>query len=128
MSLKEVAMLDLHFVRNNSDLIRSALQKRHASATALNDFTRIDSDRRRLISDSDSLNARRNLASREIGELMKNGKREEAEARRDEVLRLKEQIATLDKTLKIAETEMHQFLSTLPNVPHESVPEGADES
>ncbi|MGH9899645.1 MAG: serine--tRNA ligase, partial [Pyrinomonadaceae bacterium] len=70
----------------------------------------------------------RNLASREIGELMKNGKREEAEARRDEVLRLKEQIATLDKARQVAEAEMHQLLSTLPNVPHESVPEGADES
>lgn len=121
-------MLDLHFVRSNADFVRHALEKRHAATAPLDDFARIDSDRRHLISDSDALNAQRNLASREIGELMKSGKHEEAEARRSEVLRLKEQIAIIDRARENAETEMYQLLSTLPNIPHESVPEGVDES
>jgi len=60
--------------------------------------------------------------------LMKEGKRNEAEGRRKEVGELKERIAELDRARDEAETRMRELLSTLPNVPHESVPIGADET
>src|SRR5215218_4106809 len=121
-------MLDLNYVRENIDKVREALNARRADTKALDDFTRADEERRRVIAESDQLNAQRNASSREIGALMKEGIKEEAEARRAEVGGLKERIAGLDQLRDQAETRMRELLSTLPNIPHESVPVGADES
>lgn len=121
-------MLDLNFVRDNLDRVRAALEARRFPTSALDDFARADAERRRIIAESDQLNAERNAASREIGALMKNGKRDEADARRRAVGELKERIAELDRTRDEAEARMRELLSTLPNLPHESVPVGADET
>src|SRR3989440_5240846 len=121
-------MLDLNYVRENLERVRAALAKRGMPATALDDFADADAERRRVIAESDQLNAERNLASREIGALMKDGKREEADARRKQVNELKERITQLDGARDEAETRMRELLSTLPNIPHESVPVGKDES
>ena len=121
-------MLDLNYVRENIDKVREALQARRADTTALDDFTRADEERRRTIAESDQLNAQRNASSREIGGLMKEGKKDEAEKRRAEVAGLKDRIAELDQLRAQTEARMHELLSTLPNIPHESVPRGEDES
>jgi seryl-tRNA synthetase len=121
-------MLDLNFVRENLDNVRSGLEARNYPTTALEDFEEADKERRRVIAESDSLNAERNAVSREIGALMKEGKRDEADARRSKVGQLKEHIAELDKARDEAEARMHEILSTLPNLPHESVPVGKDET
>jgi seryl-tRNA synthetase len=121
-------MLDLNFVRDNLDKVRAALQARQFPITALDDFAQADAERRRVIAESDQLNAERNASSREIGALMKEGKKEEAEARRSEVGELKERIAELDRARDEAEARMRELLSTLPNIPHESVPVGRDET
>ena len=121
-------MLDLNYVRENLDAVRAALEKRGMPTAALDDFAAADADRRRVISESDQLNAERNAASREIGALMKDGKRDEADARRKQVNELKERIAELDAARDQAEARMRELLSTLPNIPHESVPVGKDES
>ncbi|MCA1566741.1 MAG: serine--tRNA ligase [Acidobacteria bacterium] len=121
-------MLDLNFVRDNLERVRAALEARNAPTVALDDFARMDAERRRVIAESDELNAGRNAASRAIGALMKEGRREEAEAQRQEVGQLKERIAELDRQRDEAEASMRTLLSTLPNLPHESVPVGADES
>ncbi len=121
-------MLDLNHVRENLEAVRGALAKRGMATTALDDFAATDADRRRVISESDQLNAERNTASREIGAMMKDGKRDEADARRKQVNELKERIAELDDARDQAEARMRELLSTLPNIPHESVPVGKDES
>ena len=121
-------MLDLTFVRDNLDRVRAALEARRFPTAALDDFAAADMERRRVIAESDQLNAERNTASREIGALMKEGKREEAESRRHEVGQLKERIAELDGARDAAEARMREILSTIPNIPHESVPVGADET
>jgi seryl-tRNA synthetase len=121
-------MLDLNYVRENLEAVRAALDKRGASSAALDDFAQADAERRRLIAESDQLNAERNTASREIGALIKDGKRDEADARRQAVSELKDRIAELDQKREQAEVRMHELLSTLPNIPHESVPVGLDES
>jgi len=120
-------MLDLNYVRENLDTVRAALKSRGADAQALDEFEAADAERRRVIAESDSLNAQRNAASREIGGLMKEGKKDEAESRRREVGELKDRIADLDQKRATAETKMNELLSTLPNVPHESVPLGESE-
>ena len=121
-------MLDLNYVRENLDKVREALDARGADTSALDDFARADEERRRTIAESDQLNAQRNASSREIGGLMKEGKKEEAEARRAEVSGLKDRIAELDQLRAQTEERMRELLSTLPNIPHLSVPVGSDES
>src|SRR5437667_1122647 len=121
-------MLDLNYVRENLDRVRTALEKRGFAPAVLDDFVRADAERRGVIAESDALNAQRNSASREIGMLMKEGKSDEATLRRNEVNELKERIAELDELRDQAEARMREMLSTLPNIPHESVPVGKDES
>jgi seryl-tRNA synthetase len=121
-------MLDLNYVRENIEKVRAALQSRGGAAQVVDDFAGADAERRRVIGESDRLNAERNTSSREIGALMKEGKNEEAEARRKEVSALKDHIAQLDQLRDKTETQMHELLSALPNIPHESVPVGKDES
>ena len=121
-------MLDLNYVRENLDRVREALQSRHADTTPLDDFEKADAERRRVIADSDQLNAQRNTASRESGGLMKAGRTDEAEARRAEVGQLKERIAGLDQLRAQTESRMNDLLSSLPNIPHESVPRGESEA
>lgn len=121
-------MLDLNYVRENIDKVREALTARRADTTPLDDFAKADEERRRVIAESDQVNAQRNTASREIGALMKEGKKEEAETRRNEVGKLKERIAELDQLRAQTEARMSDLLSSLPNIPHESVPRGESEA
>src|SRR5437763_766865 len=121
-------MLDLTYVRNNLERVRAALDARGLATAPLDDFAALDAERRRVIAESDALNAQRNSSSREIGALLKEGKKEEAEARRKEVGELKERIAELERARDEAERRMQELLAAVPNVPHESVPVGRDES
>src|SRR6478672_9817915 len=117
-------MLDLNYVRENLEKVRTALQTRGVAPEVLDTFAASDAERRRIIAESDQLNATRNTASREIGALMKDGKREEADARRKEVNELKERIAELDRLRDEAESSMRDLLTSLPNLPAEGVPVG----
>src|SRR2546422_7102027 len=102
-------MLDLNYVRENLESVRAALDKRGLPTASLDDFAQADSERRRVIAESDHLNAERNAASREIGALMKNGKREAAGARRKQVNKLKERMRELDRLRHQAEERMHEL-------------------
>ena len=121
-------MLDLNYVRGHLEEVRAALEARGFPVAALEDFAALDAERRRVIAESDALNAQRNTSSREIGALMKEGRKEEAESRRKEVGELKERIAGLDRARDDAEAKMQELLSAVPNIPHASVPVGRDES
>ena len=121
-------MLDLNYVRANLERVRAALEARGFPVAALDDFAALDAERRRAIAESDALNAQRNASSREIGALMKEGRKEEAESRRKEVGEIKERMANLERARDEAEQRMQELLATVPNVPHESVPIGRDET
>src|SRR5438132_4409277 len=121
-------MLDLNYVRENLETVRAALEKRGMPGNALDDFAQADAERRNMIARSDAINAQLNTASREIGALIKGGKREEADSRRNEVRDLKILISAHDHSRIRVEQRMRELLSTLPNIPHESVPAGTDES
>jgi seryl-tRNA synthetase len=121
-------MLDLNYVRANLERVRAALEARGFPAAALDEFIALDNQRRRAIANSDNFNAELNKASKEIGALMKEGKGEEAMIRRSQVGLLKEQIADATRQRDDAELRMQELLATVPNVPHESVPVGPDET
>src|SRR5215467_11224489 len=121
-------MLDVNFVRGNLELVRQKLAQRNFKTTALDAFSELDERRRALIRERDDLNARRNTESQEIGLLMKSGLKAEAESRRAAVRQLGEKISEAEASLAKAETELETLLSGVPNLPHDSVPVGADES
>jgi len=121
-------MLDLNFVRENLDHVRTALGNRNFPAEALDTFVELDAERRRVIGESDKLNALRNVASKEIGSLMQSGDREAADAKKAEVAGLKNDQSKLETLRDEAEATMHELLAGLPNIPAEGVPVGPDES
>lgn len=121
-------MLDLNFVRENLENVRKALESRNFPTEILGDFAALDAERRRVIGESDRVNAQRNATSKEIGALMQAGKREQAEAKKAEVAGLKEKQAALDEKRKQVEKKMYDLLAHLPNMPAEDVPIGVDET
>lgn len=121
-------MLDLNYVRENLSAVRAAMEKRQFPLAALDDFERIDGERRRAIAESDELNRQRNELSRQIGALMKEKKQEEAQTQRQLVGEIKEKMVELERQRDEGEARMREILSTIPNIPHASVPEGADET
>ena len=121
-------MLDLNFVRENLEAVRKALETRNFPTDLLNRFAELDTERRRVISEADKINQRRNSSSKEIGALMQAGKRDEAEAKKAEVADLKQKQGELETRREEAETEMRDLLANLPNVPAAEVPVGADEA
>ncbi|MCS6883940.1 MAG: serine--tRNA ligase [Acidobacteriota bacterium] len=120
-------MLSIEFVRKNLDLVKKSLQDRN-SKISLDDFENLDSERRSAITERDNLRAFCNKASLEIGELMKAGKRHEAQPKQQEVAAAKARIKQLEIQIEQVETRLAEVLLAVPNLPHESVPIGPDES
>lgn len=121
-------MLDLNYVRENLDEVKNALANRNFDRGALDKFSELDAERRKIISDADAVNQLRNTASKEIGDLIKSGNKDEAEAKKSEVAGLKDRQTELEKRRDEAEAEMRDLLSGLPNIPASDVPVGVDES
>jgi len=121
-------MLDLNFVRENLEKVKEALINRNFPTASLDKFVELDETRRRVIGESDRINAERNSASKEIGALMQGGKKDEAEAKKAEVVGLKQKQAELEQQRDEAEAAMRELLSHLPNMPASGVPVGVDET
>ncbi len=121
-------MLDVNFVRAELEQVRRKLEARGFPLAELDKFDALDNSRRWLISRRDELNATRNRESQEIGKLMKAGQKGDAESRRAAVRELGDEIAATEAELNSIETELNSLMVTLPNLPHETVPVGADES
>lgn len=121
-------MLDLNFVRENIDTVRAALANRNFPLDTLDQFAALDTERRRVIGESDNINQLRNAASKEIGALMQSGARDAAETKKAEVAGLKEKQAELETLRDAAESAMRDILINLPNIPAVDVPVGADET
>ena len=121
-------MLDIKFVRENPDLVDKACESRQNAHWDREKFFELDEERRSVIAEVEALQAARNSASKEIGQLMREGKKEEAEAKKAEVAANKERIATLDDRRDAVEKELFDIVAAIPNIPHEDVPYGKDDS
>jgi seryl-tRNA synthetase len=116
-------MLDLNFVRDNLPLVEEKLRQRGMDpATVLKDFREVDTQRRQAITEAETLKARRNRASEDIGKLKKSG--QDASALMAETKDLREQIQTREKTAADLDARLGEILSGIPNIPHASVPVG----
>ena len=116
-------MLDLNFVRDNLPLVEEKLRQRGLDpATVLKDFREVDTQRRQAITEAETLKARRNRASEDIGKLKKSG--QDASALMAETKDLREQIQTREKTAADLDARLGEILSGIPNIPQASVPVG----
>ena len=119
-------MLDLKFVRKNPDLVKEGLKKRNSSTEIVDKFLEIDEVRRQKIVLTEQMKNERNTVSEEIGRSKKAGQNAE-----EMVLRMREtsqKIKEIDEEIRGIEEELHQILLDIPNLPHQSVPVGADDS
>jgi seryl-tRNA synthetase len=116
-------MLDLNFVRDNLPLVEEKLRQRGMDpATVLKDFREVDARRRQAITEDETLKARRNRVSEDIGRLKKSG--QDASALMAETKDLREQIQIREKTAADLDARLGEILSGIPNIPHASVPVG----
>ena len=116
-------MHDLSHFRANFDHISQRLAARGAGAVAgLTQFRELDRKRRAALTETEQLKSRANAESMEIGKLKREGA--DTTARQESVRALKVSIATLDEQVKSLEAEFADLLTGIPNIPHESVPEG----
>ena len=117
-------MLDLRFIRENPDLVKEALVKLNTMAP-IDEILSLDEQRRGLLSEVETLKARRNTVSKEIGK-MKDGDRRQALI--EEMREVGERIKGLDDQVRQVEEQLNDAMLQVPNMPHESVPVGRDES
>lgn len=116
-------MLDLNFVRDNLPLVEEKLRQRGMDpATVLKDFREVDTQRRQAITEAETLKARRNRASEDIGKLKKSG--QDTSALMAETKDLREQIQRREKTAADLDARLGEILSGIANIPHASVPVG----
>jgi seryl-tRNA synthetase len=118
-------MLSREYLRDHIEDYRRALTNRGASVD-LDRFIELDSERRRIIGQVEALKNQRNTASQEIAALKKN--KEDATSQIEAMKQVGDQIRTLDDQLATIDEELRNLELYFPNVPHESVPVGRDES
>lgn len=121
-------MLDIKFVRENPDLVDKACESRQNAHWDREKFFELDEERRSVITEVESLQAERNAVSKQIGLLMREGKKEEAEAAKEQVAANKDRIAELDQRRGEVEEELTDLVAAIPNIPDASVPYGKDDS
>ncbi|MBS3957536.1 MAG: serine--tRNA ligase [Clostridiales bacterium] len=119
-------MLDATYVRDNAEAVRAAMSSR-GDRWDVDAFLALDERRRELIGQVEARQARRNEASKLIGGLMKDGKRDEADALKEEVRVLNGEISQIETHLAEVDEDARGLLLTAPNIPDASVPAGASE-
>jgi len=118
-------MLSREYLRENADAYRVALRNR-GSKVDLDRVLELDTERRRTIAHVETLKNQRNVASQEIAALKKN--KQDAAPQIEAMKGVGDEIKQLDERLAAIEEELRSLELGLPNVPHETVPVGADES
>jgi seryl-tRNA synthetase len=117
-------MLTLHILRQQPELVKAGLMKKHfAQPQLVDDILALDEERRKIQTDNDNVLAQVNAASKEIGLLMRTNT-DAAEAKKQEVAALKVQTTQLATALATADEKLQNILVQLPNLPHHTVPVG----
>lgn len=119
-------MLDARYVRENPDAVITAMKSRKA-VWDIDSFLALDERRRSLISEVEGLQATRNKTSKTIGQLMGQGKKDEAEAAKDEVRAVNERIEVIDAERSEVEEKLGSLLLSAPNLPSDRCPFGESE-
>lgn len=119
-------MLQLNYIRDNKDevLKRLAIKNFKDAETIITKVIELDNARRASQKDGDAIKAEANALAKQIGELMKGGKKEEAEIQKAKTAELKQKEKQLDESLATIEEEIKKLLLLVPNTPSTKVPPG----
>lgn len=118
-------MLQISYIRENKEKVLTGLKKRNFGELELvEQAIALDEKRRALQTELDEALSKSNKLSKEIGALMKEGKKEEAEAAKEQTAQYKELTKRLNAELDETTTSLTQVLYRIPNIPNEIVPEG----
>ncbi len=118
-------MLQISYIRENKDLVINGLKKRNFKELELvEEAISLDENRRLIQTKLDNALAESNKLSKEIGALMKEGKRQEAEQAKAQTADLKEQIKQYTASLEETVNALNNILYRIPNIPNAIVPEG----
>lgn len=118
-------MLQVNFIRENKETVLAGLSKRNKDfSQIIENILALDDKRKKVQSELDNNLAEANKLSKEIGDLFKSGKKDDADTLKARVAELKETSKVLEQELKVVEEEQKQLLYTVPNVPNSIVPLG----
>ncbi len=117
-------MLDIQIIRDNPEEVKESLSRRGIEPP-IDRILELDSTRRTLLTEVETLKAERNRVSKEIGKMDEEAERNE---RIEEMRELGNRIDELDQKVENVEAELHELMIHIPNLPHPSVPDGPDES
>jgi len=118
-------MLDIALIREQPERVRAALLSRNEDPAQVDTILALDAQRRELLKQVETLRAERNRVSKKIGRLREQAERERLIA---EMRQVGDRINTLDAQLRQVESDLKTAMLELPNLPHESVPAGPDET
>lgn len=119
-------MLDAKLIRNEPDRVRQALINRNADVAYLDKFIDLDEQRRNSLREVEALKAERNKVSEEIAKMKKN--REDATSEIERMREVGQRIKQMDADMAEIEAQLSDIILNLPNLAHESVPVGKDDS
>jgi seryl-tRNA synthetase len=118
-------MIDIQLLRKDLDTVAARLAERKFILDK-DTFVSLESDRKQVQSRSEELQAKRNQLAKAVG--MKKGKGEDASAEMAESTAVNQELQALTEKLTVVQSQLNNFLLNIPNIPHESVPSGKDES
>lgn len=123
-------MIDIRLIRSNPDLVKENMRKKFQSAKIglVDEVFQLDQQLRDCKTKADTLRGQRNSVSKEIGKLMAQGKREEAEAMKQQVADIAAQLEELKHREEVLPDEIKQRMMSIPNIIDETVPIGKDDS
>jgi seryl-tRNA synthetase len=121
-------MLDRDLLRNHPDAVKAGISRKGLDPSIVDQFTQVDAEYRQTRTKNDEARAESNRISKTIGQLMAQGKKEEAEAAKAASKALKDSAGEGEDRERQLEAELRRIELEIPNLPHASVPEGKDES
>ena len=123
-------MLDIKYIRENIDIVKENIRKKNQDEKLelVNRVVELDELRRENIKETDAKRARRNEIADLMPKLFKENRQEEANVLKEEAKKLAEEIKELEKSVEEETEEYNRILLTIPNIMHESVPAGKDDS
>ncbi len=125
LKLKLRGMIDIQLIRSDPEGVLRRLRRRDGSID-LDTILELDSKRRELVRRVEGLRRERNLGSEEVARLQREGKREEAQALISHLREVSAELKELERELDEVEEELREELLSLPNIPHDSVPDGPE--
>jgi seryl-tRNA synthetase len=121
-------MLDIRIMREHRDEVLRAMETLGATDAPVAEALALDERRRTLLTQVETLRAERNAGSKQIGLLMRDGKRVEGQALQAHMGRIGDEIKALDEELIRVDAALQEAMLSIPNLPHPSVPPGKDDT